>query len=680
MREQLEAAFADNPDDYGRKLYLIENCLYGVDIQPIAIQITKLRFFISLVCDQTTNRNKKDNHGIRPLPNLETKFVAADTLIGLPEMTQSLLVDPRVGLIEKEIESLYHSHFSEQNRTKKLANQRKVKTLRQDLAKLLAESLMSPAKSKHVAEWDPFDPQSSADFFDPHWMFGRTLTEGFDIIIGNPPYISVERFAGTPIQAKWQEQFTTYAARGDVYCFFYERGASLLRKGGNLTFITSNKWMRAGYGERLRAFLATQVNTEAVFDFGMAQNFGAATTYTCITRFVSEKPDGTVMSCYATDDRAAINDPGSYFAENAVPQKKLSADAWVVLSAERQRIKDLVEVQGTPLGQWDIQINYGIKTGFNEAFYLTAEQRDALIAEDPASEELIDRLLRGRDIGRYQANWNDSYQLIIKFGAHEYIEERYPAVFEHLKQFEKPLKARGQCKYGRERKSQGPAKAYPGQHHWLELDNNPADEYLKLFKARKIMYPNMTTLLPFLFDVDGGFYTNDKGFIITSETQSLPYLTAFLNSHIFRCCFRDNFPELMGNTYEVRKIFVDKIPVKKPTAGQAALFEKLVQLVQFAKRIGEDAPASFLEDLIDACVMECYFREHMAERDLLFHDTLAPHLAAYAPEASEAQQRDFLSHLHQTLNAPSHPIRNRLLRLTADSADLLAVIKQEGKV
>ena len=90
--------------------------------------------------------------------------------------------------------------------------------------------------------------------------------------------------------------------------------------------------------------------------------------------------------------------------------------------------------------------------------------------------------------------------------------------------------------------------------------------------------------------------------------------------------------------------------------------------------------ASFLEDLIDACVMESYFREHMLQRDLLFDDTLAPHLAAYAPEAGEAQQRAFLTHLHQTLNAPSHPIRNRLLRLTADSPDLLAVIKQEGKV
>lgn len=146
---------------------------------------------------------------------------------------------------------------------------------------------------------------------------------------------------------------------------------------------------------------------------------------------------------------------------------------------------------------------------------------------------------------------------------------------------------------------------------------------------------------------------------------------------------------LLGNTYEVSKIFMDKIPVKKPTAGQAALFERLVPLVQLAKRIGEDIPASFLEDLIDACVMECYFREHMAERDLLFHDTLAPLLASVEQtflSASPSFNTDrnvcatFLTHLHQTLNAPSHPIRNRLLRLTADSPDLLAVIKQEGRV
>lgn len=676
----IRSAFADNELDYGRKLYLIENCLYGADIQPIAIQITKLRFFISLVCDQKTNRNKKDNHGIRPLPNLETKFVAADTLIGLPELEQMSLAPKRVYDIEEEIEALYHSHFSEQRRDRKLANQRKIKALRHELGQVLSESLMAPKKARHVAEWDAFDPQSSADFFDSHWMFGRSLKDGFDIIVGNPPYISVERFAGTEIQAKWQDAFTTYASRGDVYCFFYERGAELLRKGGTLVFITSNKWMRAGYGERLRQFLATKVNTEAVLDFGMAQNFGAATTYTCITRFVAEKSDGKVMSCYATDDRAAISDPGGYFTENAVKQTKLGADAWVVLSGERQRIKELVEAQGIPLEKWDIQINYGIKTGFNEAFYLTAGQRDALIAEDPASEELIGKLLRGRDVERYKVNWAETYQLVIKFGAYEYLEQRYPAVFHHLKQYEKQLKARGQCKYGRERKVGGKSKPYPGQHHWLELDNNPGDSYIKKFQEPKILYQDIAQSLPFFFDDKDHFFFNNTLWMINGAAAQLPHLTALLNSSVFRCCFRDNFPEYSGNAYRLFAIFMEKIPLKKPTSLQASLFEKAVPLVQLAKRMGEEPPAAFLEDLIDACVMECYFREHMAERDLLFHDLVAPHLAAYDPGASESQQREFIAQLHRTLNTPTSKIRNRLLRISADSPDLLAIIKQEGAV
>lgn len=676
----IERDFADNEGDYGRKLYLIENCLYGVDIQPIAIQIAKLRFFISLVCDQRTNRSKKENHGIRTLPNLETKFVAADTLIGLPEMEQLTLVPQRVNQIEAEIESLYHNHFAVQRRDQKLALQRKVKDLRNELGKLLAESLMASKKAQHIADWDPFDPQASSDFFDPHWMFGRSLAGGFDVVLGNPPYISVERFAGTPMQKKWEETFTTYAPRGDVYCFFYERGASLLRRGGTLIYITSNKWMRAGYGEKLRAFLSTKVKTEAVLDFGMAQNFGAATTYTCITRFTAAKSDGQVMSCYATDDRAAITDPGGYFAANAVPQTKLGADAWVVLPKDRQRIKELVEAQGVPLEKWDIQISRGIITGFNEAFYLTAEQRDALIAKDPASQELIGKLLRGRDVERYKVNWKDTYQLIIKFGAYEYLEERYPAIFRHLRQFQTQLRARGQCQYGRERKVNDGSKPFPGQHHWLELDNNPGDSYLKLFRQPKIIYQDIAQSLPFYFDDSENFYFNNTLWMLSGEASQLPYLSALLNSSIFRCCFRDNFPEYSGNAYRLFAIFMVKIPLKKPTPQQAALFKKLVPLIQFSKRIGEEAPASFLEDLIDACVMECYFREHMTERDLIFLDDVAPYLAAFDLNSGETKHRGFLDHLHTTLNAPSSKIRNRLLRLAADSPDLLAVIKEEGKV
>ena len=256
MREELERAFADNNDDYGRKLYLIENCLYGVDIQPIAIQITKLRFFISLVCDQKTNRNKKDNHGIRPLPNLETKFVAADTLIGLPISDKDLFIESLIAPIEKEIEDAYHSHFTIQRRDQKLALQKKIKALRHKLAETLASSLgaVNSAKAKHLAEWDPFDPQSSADFFDPHWMFGRSLRDGFDVVIGNPPYIDSENMTNTNPRLREYIQASYSMTKGnwDIYIAFYEKGFKLLNENGVLTFITPDKWISKPFGDALR--------------------------------------------------------------------------------------------------------------------------------------------------------------------------------------------------------------------------------------------------------------------------------------------------------------------------------------------------------------------------------------------------------------------------------------------
>jgi type I restriction-modification system DNA methylase subunit/uncharacterized short protein YbdD (DUF466 family) len=285
MREELERAFTDNNDDYGRKLYLIENCLYGVDIQPIAIQITKLRFFISLVCDQKTNRNKKDNHGIRPLPNLETKFVAANTLIGLPEMDQMELVDPRVYKIEAEIETLYHNHFSIQRRDQKLAVQGKVKALRNEMADLLAQSLMSRKKSEHIAEWDPFDPQSSADFFDPHWMFGRSLANGFDIIIGNPPYgvrFTVEQ------KAYFKKSFETIVGKYDSYGFFFERAFRLSNPFGITCYITPHTWLSVTEARTLRQFVLGRLKVVSIVVL-KEQVFGAAVVDTAISLIQNAK-------------------------------------------------------------------------------------------------------------------------------------------------------------------------------------------------------------------------------------------------------------------------------------------------------------------------------------------------------------------------------------------------------
>ncbi|MFC2076709.1 Eco57I restriction-modification methylase domain-containing protein [candidate division KSB1 bacterium] len=665
--------FAEHEDDYGRKLYLIENCMYGVDIQPIAIQIAKLRFFVSLICDQRTNRNKQDNFGIRPLPNLETKFVAADTLIGLPEMKKLLLVNPRVYEIEKEIKDLYHSHFSIQRRDQKLALQKIINMLREELRKVLAKSVMSPAKSQQVAAWDPFDPQARSDFFDPIWMFGPLLADGFDIVLGNPPYIQIQKFS-VKRKAIWKEQdFETYSATADIYCLFYERGAQLLKNGGRLCYITMNRWMRAGYGEILRRFFLKKVDLTKVFDFGMGQNFDASTTLTCIVQFIRQPPSGKTLSCYATDETAAMADPAGYFEHNHVQTRHLSSDPWVILSKDRQRIKDLVEAQGVPLALWDIQIFRGVLTGFNDAFYVTQEQRDAFIAKDPKCEELLVPLLRGRNIARYATDW-DGMWMIASFPAYSLKQSNLPGpILAHLSKYRNCLEPKP--------KNWGTGKwdgRKSGSYKWFEIQD--VIGYYREFSKPKIMYPNMTKYLPFYLDNKGEFFTNDKGFIITSDSESLHYIMAFLNSHLFRCCFRDNFPELMGNTYEVRKIFVEKIPLRKPSEDQSTIFEKLVSLVQLTKRLGEDAPGAFLEDLIDACVMECYFRDHMAERDLLFLDDLAPHLTGYDLETGESKQRDFLVHCYRALNAPDSKIRNRLLRLTADSPDLLAVIKEEGRV
>ena len=654
-----------------------------MDIQPIAIQISKLRFFISLVCDQRTNRNKKENHGIRPLPNLETKFVAADALIGLEMENQfELFASPKVKALESELQRVRHDHFAATTRQRKLALQKRDHELRESLAQELQQgSFGDRDSSRKLAAWNPYDPQQTAEFFEPLWMFDQSLADGFDILVGNPPYVSVERFSGTPIQAKWQAAFTTYAARGDVYCFFYERGISLLRKGGTLIYITSNKWMRAGYGKNLRELFIKKARIDEILDFGGVLVFNSATVDTCTLRLSKNEPQKSFPSSYMRSN-FAFDCTLAEFAESNSSTFKLPSNAsqsWAVLSSDRRAIREQVSSQGVPVGKWNVQIGYGIKSGLNEAFYLSAEQRKRLIEEDPASEELIVKLVRGREVERYKIDWEDTYQLIVKFGAHEYLEDRYPAVYRHLRQFETQLKARGQCQYSRSRTAANEG-AFPGQHHWLELDNNPNDDYLNLFREPKIIYPEITKWLGFYLDQSDNYFPNNKAFIINSRGDSLGYLVAFFNSTVFRCCFIDEFPTQGEDRRELRKIFFDKIPVKRPTAAQTAAFEKLVPMVQFAKRIAEDAATGFLEDLIDACVMECYFRDHMTERDLLFIDDLSPHLAAYNSDTTESQQREFIKQLHRTLNAPESTIRNRLLRISADSPDLLAVIQREGKV
>jgi len=264
-----------NYPDYARKLFLIEHCIYGVDIQQIAIQISKLRFFISLIVDQKVN-DSKPNRNILSMPNLETKFVAANTLIGLDKPQQMTLMAGDVERFEKELASIRHKIFFTRKYSAKKALKKKEKEKREELQTALTQSGFSKNVAGQIAGWNPFDPMQSAKFFDPETMFG--FGGGFDVVIGNPPYVNVEEIDETI--KKNIKNFKTAYQKYDLYVLFYEKAIELLKQNGHLNYITSNKFLSQGYGLLLRKeFLKYFIHQIINFNYDI---FEAATVRTCI--------------------------------------------------------------------------------------------------------------------------------------------------------------------------------------------------------------------------------------------------------------------------------------------------------------------------------------------------------------------------------------------------------------
>jgi 23S rRNA G2445 N2-methylase RlmL len=424
MREALEAAFTDNNDDYGRKLYLIENCLYGVDIQPIAIQITKLRFFISLVCDQKTNRNKKDNHGIRPLPNLETKFVAANTLIGLPIPEPDLFIRNLIEPIEKEIEQGYHSHFSIQRRDQKIALQKRIKTLRQKLSDTLIDGLGAnknsdvAKKAQLLADWDAFDPQASAEFFDPHWMFGRSLAEGFDIVIGNPPYVFARDSAAKGItQAAKDYYYANYLLaeyQVNLYPIFIEAGSRALTKQGVLCFITPNNWLTINTNRKLRQFVLAQSKV-SILNF-YARVFESADVDAAIVLFQTgnahSKTENVQLLEWTAGPELIADAPKSQFLSQADAIINIEA----LKSGETVDLVSKIESKSCHLSSI-ASVKCGLKAyqkGKGKPVQTVREKEGRIFHSRTPARGFI-KYLDGRDVCRYRFGWSGEY---LNYGPH----------------------------------------------------------------------------------------------------------------------------------------------------------------------------------------------------------------------------------------------------------------------
>ena len=569
---------------YDLKLQIMENCIYGGDIQTIAAQITKLRFFISLVCDCEKSDNPDVNYGIPNLPNLETHFVSCDSLIALKKPQQYNIFEQDVIALKKKLQAVRHEHFMAKTVYQKTKLRNRDKELRDELAQMLTDdNIIASADAKQLVAWNPYDQNGKASFFDTEWMFG--IKDGFDVVIGNPPYRQLQEDEGRLAELYKDCGYKTFTRTGDIYCLFYELGYNLIKWKGILCFITSNKWMRAGYGEKTRDFFAVHTNPLLLVDFSGVKVFESATVDTNVLLLSKSHNEGRTKCAEANKyNKDSITNLTDFILEQKVECSFINSNSWAILSPIAQSIKKKVENDGRPLKDWDINIYRGILTGLNDAFLIDTRKRNEILSKCDSEEErkrtadVIRPILRGRNIKKYGYDWPNQWLIYIPWhfpcqfdetikGASDKAEycfrEHYPTIYEHLLKYKDALSKRNKSETGI-------------RYEWYAMQRWGAN-YWEDFLKPKIMYPNMTKYLPFYYD-ENSFYQNDKSFMITGK--HLSYLTAFLNSSLFKFCFVDNFPELLGGTRELRKIFFDKIPVKKVSDNVDAEFRKLVLDIQ----------------------------------------------------------------------------------------------------
>ena len=578
--------------DFGRKLYLIQNSIFGIDIQPVACQIAKLRFFISLAIEQEPDQNA-ENFGIKPLPNLETRFIAANTLIGLT--AQRMLTSNTARDLERELSDNRERHFHAATRQRKRKCQRRDEKLRAELAAELQSMGTPAADAERIAQWDLYDQNATADWFDPEWMFG--VMDGFDVAIGNPPYTQLQKEGGRLGNLYQDKGFVTFARTGDIYCLFYEKANQLLKNNGYVCFITSNKWMRAGYGKKLRDYFGTLTQPIQLLDMG--PDVFDATVDTNILLFqntiVDDSTDFRAVAIGTDFDRQTGNIV-QYVSDNgATMEMPAKGEPWAILSSAELNLKRKIEGVGKPLKDWDINIYRGIVTGCNEAFIIDEFKREELIDQDPKSAEIIIPLLRGRDIQRYHAERAGLYLLATGYDLD--IPRRYPVIYEHLEiigeQIELgEIKVRGKGLFNRDDQ---------GKNWW----NLRACAYYSEFNKEKIVYPETTHSANFFFG-SGEFFLDKTCFMITGS--DLKILVGLLSSKLMTFAYKRycSGTVLGAKGYQYNKHALEKLPVASIPASQQQSFITLVDQILDAKHIDPNAEISSLEDEIDKLVYELY--------------------------------------------------------------------------
>ena len=572
---------ATNTSDslYNQKLRIISNNIYGTDKDGLAVSTAMLRLWLSLAVDY-------DGDGTpAPLPNLEMKLVVGDAIAGYNPKNDARQNDLGKDLIAKSSLQQYIVGYTTAYGPKKDEFKKQVEDEKERLRKSIG-NLTAPG----AVEW-------RIDFADV------ILNGGFDVVISNPPYVQLERNGGELANLYRSVGYTTFATRGDIYQLFYERGCQLLKPDhGLLAYITSNSWQKAAYGKTTRRYFDENHAPLLLIEMGK-DVFDEATVDTSVLLLRhGQHGNKGAMTFPAVDvDRLDDNNfpPAAEQWGSILPSGELP---WSILSATEQSVMSKIKLRGSPLKDWDVAMYRGVTTGLNAAFVIDDAKRQALIDADARSSELIKPMLRGKDIQRYQTNWGGMWLIVAKFGSHTMLQKEYPALYEHLAQQEQQLRARGQCRYTRAKKTNQNV-GYDGQHHWLELDNNPSDEYLETFYKEKLVWMDLTDQGRFAYD-DSQMFCVNTVFVMTGP--ALKYLCAVLNSKLVTWFMGNTaLNSGMGVTRWIGHT-VEQIPVPKATTEEQRPFVHLVDHILATKSADTSADTSDDEAEIDRLVCDLY--------------------------------------------------------------------------
>ena len=580
------------------KKEILQQNIYGVDLDRGAVDIARLRFWLSLVVDEDVPQ---------PLPNLDYKIMQGNSLLErYKDVDLSTLMPPQeiagdriLSLFDEQVD-LRSQKLSEAKRRFYSATSHEEKEhLRSEIHRIIQERF-DGVDGQNI-DLSGVNVFANSNFFLWHtWfseVFSRPTKEGFDIVIGNPPYISLQNEGGSVGKPYEKAGFSSFDRRGDIYCLFYEKGMQLLSPGGALCFITSNKWMRAAYGEKLRGFLAEHTNPRLLIDFSGNKIFENATVDVNILLLEKTANTGQTESVTLEKDfRLSAENLSLYVHQHATHMTFTASESWVILSPIEESIRRKIEAVGTPLKDWDIQINYGIKTGCNDAFIVSTAKRDEILASCQTEEErqrieaLIRPILRGKDIKRYGYNWAELWLINTHNGIKGELPPidiaLYPAIKAHLDSHWDKIARRS---------DQG-----------VTPYNLRDCAYIKDFEKPKIVYGEIQTdnekegysFPAFSFDPNNAIVLN-SGYIMTSNSVDMRFILSVLNSKLGRFLVKLYVTQLQKQQFRMLAQYVSLFPI--PILPK----EKMDDITRLIEAYSVHPPKD-VEDRVDQTIYSWY--------------------------------------------------------------------------